>query len=322
MLSSAGFRGNPSGRPPSAVTPARKTWRSQRMARLVWQRFARHRPALLSLILIMALLLAAFLAPALSPYDPNRLDLDNQLALPSWQHPMGTDGLGRDLMTRVLYGGRISLTIGIMAMAVATAVGIAVGALAGFYGGWVDSVLMRLTDMFLAFPGLLILIALSLALRELPIPALRGTAFASVAAIVAVIAILAWMSVAKLVRATFLALKQKEFVEAARAAGLTNGRIIWRHLLPNAISPVIVDATFRVATAIITESGLSYLGFGVQPPTPTWGNMLQNAQDQMTRLGTNGPWTAIFPGLMIFITVLAINFVGDGLRDALDPYSR
>ncbi len=322
MPFSAGSRGNPSNRLSSAGTPAGAAWRSQGMARLVWQRFARHRPALLSLILIMALLLAAFLAPVLSPYDPNKLDLDNQLALPSWQHPMGTDGLGRDLMTRVLYGGRISLTIGIMAMAVATAVGIAVGALAGFYGGWVDSVLMRLADMFLAFPGLFVLNALSLALRELPISAWRGTAFASVVAIVAVIAILAWMSVAKLVRATFLALRQKEFVEAARAAGLTNGRIIWRHLLPNAISPVIVDATFRVATAIITESGLSYLGFGVQPPTPTWGNMLQNAQDQMTRLGTNGPWTAIFPGLMIFVTVLAINFVGDGLRDALDPYSR
>ncbi len=317
-MQSRGLRDNQPGRSASAGV----AWRSQGMARLVWWRFVRHRPALVSLILIGLLLLAAFLAPVLSPYDPNKLDLDNQLALPSWQHPMGTDGLGRDLLTRVLYGGRISLTIGIMAMAVATMVGIAVGALAGFYGGWVDGVLMRLTDMFLAFPGLLILIALSLALRELPIPALRGTAFASVAAIVAVIALLAWMTVAKLVRATFLSLKQKEFVEAARAAGVTNGRIIWRHLLPNAISPVIVDATFRTATAIITESGLSYLGFGVQPPTPTWGNMLQNAQDQMTRLGTNGPWTAIFPGLMIFITVLAINFIGDGLRDALDPYTR
>ena len=317
-----GLRGNPLVHPVPAVASVDIARRPQGMAWLVWRRFVRHRPALVSLILIGALLLAALLAPVLSPYDPNKLDLDNQLALPSRQHLMGTDGLGRDLMTRVLYGGRISLTIGIMAMAVATVVGIAVGALAGFYGGWVDSVLMRLTDMFLAFPDLFVLIALSLALRELPIPALRGTAFTSVAAIVAVIAVLAWMTVAKLVRATFLSLKQQEFVEAARAAGVTNGRIIWRHLLPNAISPVIVDATFRIATAIITESGLSYLGFGVQPPTPTWGNMLQNAQDQMTRLGTNGPWTAIFPGLMILITVLAINFVGDGLRDALDPYSR
>jgi len=317
-----GLRGNPLVHPVPAVASVDMARRPQGMAWLVWRRFVRHRPALVSLILIGALLLAALLAPVLSPYDPNKLDLDNQLALPSRQHLMGTDGLGRDLMTRVLYGGRISLTIGIMAMAVATVVGIAVGALAGFYGGWVDSVLMRLTDMFLAFPDLFVLIALSLALRELPIPALRGTAFTSVAAIVAVIAVLAWMTVAKLVRATFLSLKQQEFVEAARAAGVTNGRIIWRHLLPNAISPVIVDATFRIATAIITESGLSYLGFGVQPPTPTWGNMLQNAQDQMTRLGTNGPWTAIFPGLMILITVLAINFVGDGLRDALDPYSR
>ena len=161
-----------------------------------------------------------------------------------------------------------------------------------------------------------------MALRELPIPALRGTALASITAIVLVIALLSWMTVAKLVRASFLSLKEQEFVEAARAAGARNARIIWRHLLPNALSPVIVDATFRVATAIVTESGLSYLGFGVQPPTATWGNMLKNAQDQMTRLGTNGPWTAIFPGLLIVITVLAINFIGDGLRDALDPHQR
>jgi peptide/nickel transport system permease protein len=239
-----------------------------------------------------------------------------RLQPPSRGHIMGTDELGRDLLTRIFYGGRVSLSIGVMAMALAVFFGALVGGLAGFYGGWVDNVLMRFTDMMLAFPQLFILIILALALRDLPIEALRGTAFASIFSIVLVIAVLAWMQVARLVRASFLSLKEKEFVEAARCAGVPNWRIMVRHLLPNAMSPIIVAATFRVATSIITESGLSYLGFGVQPPTPTWGNMLKNAQDQMTR----APWTAIFPGLMIFIAVIAINFIGDGLRDALDPY--
>jgi peptide/nickel transport system permease protein len=229
---------------------------------------------------------------------------------------MGTDELGRDLFTRILYGGRVSLSIGVMAMGLAVVVGTTIGGLAGFYGGWIDNILMRFTDMMLAFPQLFILIILSIALRDLPIEALRGTAFASVLSIVLVIAILAWMQVARLVRASFLSLKEKEFSEAARCLGVPNWRIMLRHLMPNALSPIIVAATFRVATSIITESGLSYLGFGVQPPTPTWGNMLKNAQEQMTR----APWTAIFPGLMIFVTVIAINFIGDGLRDALDPY--
>ena len=229
---------------------------------------------------------------------------------------MGTDELGRDFMTRIFFGGRVSLSIGITAMILAVTIGVTVGGLAGFYGGWVDNVLMRFTDMMLAFPSLFVLIILSLALRELPIEALRGTAFASVFSIVLVIAALSWMVVARLVRATFIALKEKEFIEAARCIGIPNLRIMTHHLLPNAMSPIIVAATFRVATSIITESGLSYLGFGVQPPTPTWGNMLRNAQAQMTI----APWTAIFPGLIIFIAVVAINFIGDGLRDALDPY--
>ncbi|NLS77371.1 MAG: ABC transporter permease [Chloroflexi bacterium] len=294
--------------------------RPETMARMVWRRFLYHKPAVVSLAALAVLLLAAILAPLLSPHGPNQIDLDRQLALPSWEHPLGTDHLGRDLLARLLYGGRVSLLIGLLAMAFATSFGTLVGALAGYYGGWVDSLLMRLTDVFLCFPGLFVLIILSLALRQLPIPALRGTALASILAIALVIALLAWMTVAKLVRASFLSLRHQDFVEAARAAGVTNARIIWRHILPNAISPVIIASTFRVATAIITESGLSYLGFGVQPPTPTWGNMLKNAQEHMLQTGTNGPWAAILPGLMIFVTVVAINFVGDGLRDALDPH--
>ena len=288
----------------------------QTMGQLVWRSYRRHKPAMIGTTIILIFALAAIFAPYISPWDPKKTNLDAMLQPPSAEHIMGTDELGRDLLTRILYGGRVSLSIGVMAMALAVVVGAIVGGVAGFYGGWVDNVLMRFTDMMLAFPSLFILIILSLALRDIPIEALRGTAFASVFSIVLVIAVLAWMRVARLVRASFLSLKEKEFIEAARSCGVPNWRIMVRHLLPNAMSPIIVAATFRVATSIITESGLSYLGFGVQPPTPTWGNMLKNAQDQMTR----APWTAIFPGLMIFIAVIAINFIGDGLRDALDPY--
>jgi peptide/nickel transport system permease protein len=288
----------------------------QTMAQMVWRAYRRHKPAMVGTMIVLVLSVAAIFAPILTPYDPEKTDLDNMLQPPSLSHPMGTDELGRDLLTRILYGGRVSLSIGVMAMALAVVVGATVGGLGGFYGGWVDNILMRFTDMMLSFPQLFILIILAIALRDIPIDALRGSAFASVFSIVLVIAVLAWMQVARLVRASFLSLKEKEFTEASRCIGAPNRRIMIRHLLPNAMSPIIVAATFRVATSIITESGLSYLGFGVQPPTPTWGNMLKNAQELMTR----APWTAIFPGLMIFITVIAINFIGDGLRDALDPY--
>jgi peptide/nickel transport system permease protein len=288
----------------------------QTMTQLVWHSYRRHKPAMIGTAIVLIFALAAIFASYISPWDPEKTNLDAMLQPPSAQHIMGTDELGRDLLTRILYGGRVSLSIGVMAMALAVVVGAIVGGVAGFYGGWVDNILMRFTDMMLAFPQLFVLIILSLALRDIPIEALRGTAFASVFSIVLVIAVLAWMRVARLVRASFLSLKEKEFIEAARSCGVSNLRIMVRHLLPNAMSPIIVAATFRVATSIITESGLSYLGFGVQPPTPTWGNMLKNAQVQMTR----APWTAIFPGLMIFIAVIAINFIGDGLRDALDPY--
>jgi peptide/nickel transport system permease protein len=288
----------------------------QTMTQLVWRSYRRHKPAMTGTIIVAILVLAAIFAPVLTPYDPEKTDLDLMLEPPSLSHPMGTDELGRDLLTRILYGGRVSLSIGVMAMALAVLVGATIGGLGGFYGGWIDNILMRFTDMMLSFPSLFILIILAIALRDIPIDALRGTAFASVFSIVLVIAVLAWMQVARLVRASFLSLKEKEFAEASRCIGAPNRRIMLRHLLPNAMSPIIVAATFRVATSIITESGLSYLGFGVQPPTPTWGNMLKNAQELMTR----APWTAIFPGLMIFVTVIAINFIGDGLRDALDPY--
>lgn len=300
----------------SVIDLAPEYRKEQTMAQMIWRSYRRHKPAMIGTIIVLTFALTAVFAQYLTPFDPEKTELTNMLQPPSAEHLMGTDELGRDLLTRLLYGGRVSLSIGVMAMALAVTVGAVVGGLSGFYGGWVDNILMRFTDMMLAFPSLFVLIILSLALRDIPIEALRGTAFASIFSIVLVIAVLAWMRVARLVRAAFLSLKEKEFIEAARCSGASNLRIMMRHLLPNAMSPIIVAATFRVASSIITESGLSYLGFGVQPPTPTWGNMLKNAQDQMTR----APWTAIFPGIMIFIAVIAINFIGDGLRDALDPY--
>ncbi len=293
------------------VSPRVLVSRPETMVGLAWSRFLQHRMAVASLIVVVVLGLISALVPRLSPYDPDKPQLDTQLQPPSATHLLGTDDLGRDLLTRLLYGGRISMSIGVLAMSLAVAIGTTVGALAGYYSGWTDNLLMRFTDLMLSIPGLFLLILLTLLLRNFPIPFLRG----GVLAIVLAIALLSWMTVARLVRAAFLSLKAGDFVEAARALGASNLRIIIRHILPNAASSIIVAATLRVASSIITESGLSYLGFGVQLPTPTWGNMLRNAQDQMII----APWTAIFPGVFIFVTVIAINYVGDGLRDALDP---
>ena len=282
------------------------------MNRITWRQFKRHRPALAGIVVIALFALAAVFAPVISAYDPERNDLDIRFQPPSAAHIMGTDELGRDLFTRILYGSRISLTIGVLAMSLAVTVGALVGALAGFYGGWVDNGLMRLTDVFLAFPRLFVLILVTTILRQLNLAWLRASDWQP---IVIVIGSLSWMSVARLVRAAYLSIKEMEFVQAARSIGARNARIMFSHILPNAASPIIVAATLGVAASILTESGLSYLGFGVQPPTPTWGNLLRNAQAQMTY----APWTAIFPGLMIFSAVIAINYIGDGLRDALDP---
>ncbi len=267
-----------------------------------WRRFRRHRPAVIGLLVLAALCLASLLAHVLTPYDPNRTDVTSMLARPSPAHPMGTDELGRDLLTRVLHSGRISLGLGILAMTIAVSVGTVIGALAGYFGGAVDNALMRLTDVLLAFPQLFLLILMT---------SLFGTGLASIAVIVGG---LRWMGVARLARAMFLSLREREFVEAARAAGATPLMVIWRHILPNAWSPIIVAATVGVAEAIVLESSLSFLGLGVQPPTATWGNMLRSAQDQIVQ----APWTGFFPGLMIFVTVLSINHVGDAARDALD----
>jgi peptide/nickel transport system permease protein len=217
------------------------------------------------------------------------------------------------MLARLLYGGRVSISVGLAVSALSLLLGTLIGALAGFYGGTIDNLLMRLTDIFLSFPSLFVLILIGAMIRDTPLAKYQGGLFT----IIMVIALLSWMTTARLVRATFLSVREMEFVQAARTLGATNLRLILVHLLPNSLGPIIVQGALSTAYAILTESGLSFLGFGIQPPTPTWGNMLKDAQTYMTRY----PWLAIFPGLMIFFVVISVNFVGDGLRDALDPRS-
>jgi peptide/nickel transport system permease protein len=286
--------------------------KSYSMTAIIWKRFRRHPAAIISTTVLIVLVLAVILV-SFSPYDPEASDLSSRLQPPSLQHPMGTDQLGRDMLTRVLYGGRISLLVALMVVIVTLLVGIPVGALAGFFGGPIDNLLMRLTDVALTLPALLVLILLSAIMRDIELPLLERNSTVTIAL---VIGILSWMTVARLLRASYLTIREMEFVEAAFAMGASDLRIIVKHILPNAVSPIIVQSTLMLGFAIMLESGLSFLGFGVQPPTPSWGNLLSNAQQHMTSY----PWLAIFPGLMIFMAVIAINYIGDALRDAFDPY--
>lgn len=286
--------------------------RTETLSEMIWRRFWKHPGAVAGSIVLGALVLAVLLA-GLSPYDSQKSDLSSRFQPPSLAHPMGTDALGRDLLTRVLYGGRISLMVGFSVVVIALLIGVPVGAVAGYFGGWVDNVLMRITDTALALPSLLVLILLSAILRELDAPLLEKN---PVLVIAGVIGLLSWMFVARLVRATYLSIREMDFVIAGRTLGASDFRIIVRHILPNAIGPIIVENTLEIGYAILEESGLSFLGFGIQPPTPSWGNLLSNAQEHMTK----HPWMAIFPGLMIFLAVISINYIGDGLRDAFDPY--
>ena len=281
------------------------------MARLIIRRFFKHRLAGIAIATLVLLILSALLA-YLSPYTPTQQEPINSFKSPSAGHWFGTDELGRDIFTRILYGGRVSLAVGLLSTFSSVLIGVIVGALSGYFGGWLDSILMRVTDAFLTFPTLFVLILLGAFLREQPIPWLKN----SVLVVIIIIAILSWMWPARLVRSLFLVLREREFVVATRALGGSNARIILRHILPNCIGPILVSGTLQMAYAIITESGLSYLGFGVQPPTPTWGSILSTAQVHVFK----APWLAFYPGLMIFITVMAINYIGDGLRDAFDPY--
>ena len=279
--------------------------RQRTLSALVWSRFARHRLALGSAAILALLTVVALFAPLVAGQSPNTVDLFATNTGPSRDHVLGTDSFGRDVWARLVYGARVSLSVGIVAVGIYTAIGMLLGALAGYYGGWVDGVTMRLTDTVMSFPTLLLII---LAV------ALLGP---SIYNVMIVIGLLGWPSTARLVRGEFLNLRDREFVVAARMVGARDRQIILRHVLPNALYPVIVSATLGIAGAILTEAGLSFLGLGVQQPTPSWGNMLNEAQ----RLSVlqRYPWQWLPPGLAIAIAVLVINFVGDGLRDAFDP---
>jgi peptide/nickel transport system permease protein len=262
--------------------------------------------ALAGLVTVALLALVAIAAPLLAPADPDAIDADNVLASPSFHHPLGTDELGRDVASRMIFGARISLAVGFVAVGISVAIGILVGALAGFYGRWVDAAAMRFTDIMLCFPTFFLILAVIAYLTP------------SIWNIMIVIGVTSWMGVARLVRAEFLSLKERDFVMAARAQGIGDARIIFRHILPNAMAPVYVSAILGVAGAVLTESALSFLGLGVPPPAPSWGNILTAGKDNIEIAW----WLSVFPGLAILVTVLGYNLLGEGIRDALDPRVR
>jgi peptide/nickel transport system permease protein len=274
-----------------------------RLLSVIGKRFSRNTLSVIGAAVVLSLLTISLLAPFLSPYDPTTIDVYNVLSPPGKAHWLGTDELGRDLLSRIIWGSRVSLKVGFVAVGIAIMIGILVGSAAGFYGGKVDAVLMRFVDIMLAFPTFFLILAVIAILEP------------NIYTIMAVIGVTGWMDVARLVRAEFLSLKERDFVDAGRAIGISNARLIFRHILPNALSPVFVAATFGVAGAILTESGLSFLGLGVQPPDPSWGNILTSGKDNIEIAW----WLSLYPGLAILITVLSYNLVGEGLRDALDP---
>jgi peptide/nickel transport system permease protein len=279
-----------------------------------WRRFRRHRLAVASAAILALIVLSVALGPLIWRVPINDIDFSATLATPSWQHPFGTDDLGQDLLARMLYGGRISIAVGLAAMLVSVVVGTLVGALAGISRGSVDAALMWLTDLFLSLPQLPLLLLIIYLFRD-SLKALAGPEVGVFVLIVVVIGAFRWMPVARLVRAQFFSLREKEFVEAARALGASTTRQVVHHILPNALGPVIVAGTIDVAAAIIAESTLSFLGLGFPPDIPTWGRLLYDAKDNLDV----APHWALFPGAAIFLAVLTINFIGDGLRDTLDP---
>ncbi len=294
---------------PVAVAPARTSlWRD------ALRRFRRHRLAMIGTTVLLVMVVAVVAGPLAWRLPVNEIDFKQKLKGPTWSHPLGTDDLGQDLLARMLYGGRISLAVGVAAMLIAISLGTAIGAASGYMGGAVDHTLMRLTDLFLSIPALPLLLLIVYLFRDALKKAVGPEAGVFVL-IVVVIGGLRWMPVARLVRAQFLSLREKEFVEAARGLGAPPLRQVVRHILPNAMAPVIVAGSLDVAAAIIAESTLSFLGLGFPPDIPTWGRLLFDAKDNLDF----APHWAIFPGTAIFLTVLSINYIGDGLRDALDP---
>jgi peptide/nickel transport system permease protein len=279
-----------------------------------WRRFRRHRLAVVSIVILVVLAAAVLAGPLIWRVPINEIDFTARLATPSWDHPLGTDDLGQDLLARMLYGGRISLAVGFAAMCVSVTVGVLIGAVSGISRGSIDAVLMWVTDLFLSLPQLPLLLLVTYLFRDF-LKGVVGPEGGIFILIVLVIGSFRWMPVARLVRAQFLSLREKEFVEAARALGASTSRQVVKHILPNALGPVIVAGTIDVAAAIIAESTLSFLGLGFPPDIPTWGRLLFDAKDYLDI----APHWALFSGGAIFLTVLAINFIGDGLRDVLDP---
>jgi len=271
----------------------------------VWARLSRDTRARIGLLVVVMLLLVAILAPLLARHDPIRGDLIRQLEPPSAEHWMGTDIQGRDVWARLVYGARISLAVGLISQSIALAIGLTLGLIAGYFGRWIDDLVMRLADVTLAFPTLLLLIAMVAALQP------------SLIVVFVTVGLVGWAGMARLVRGQVLVVRQLEYVHAARALGTTDGRSITRHVLPNVIAPVVIASTLGMAGAIMAEAALSFLGLGVQPPTPSWGAMIADGRD-LSQLRSS-PWTSLFPGLAIGATVLGFNLLGDALRDALDP---
>jgi peptide/nickel transport system permease protein len=273
---------------------------------IFWRQFRRNQLAVGGGVVVLLLSLAALLAPWMAPYDPSAYDVKQILLPPSFAHWLGTDQIGRDVLSRMLYGARISMAVGFVSVGIAVVVGTLIGSVAAYYGGRVDELLMRFVDLMLNFPRLFLLLTLIALLRP------------SIWIIMAVIGLTGWMGLARLVRSEILSLKEREFVLSARALGAMDRRIMFRHILPNALVPVLVSATLGVAGAILAESGLSFLGLGVQPPTPSWGNILNEGRANIEIAW----WLSVFPGMAILVTVLAYNLLGEGLRDALDPRLR
>ncbi len=272
----------------------------------VIENFRRNPLSLMALFIIILLGVTAIFAPVIAPYSPTEIDVDNVLAPPGLRHPFGTDELGRDVLSRMIYGARVSLSVGFVAVGIAIMIGTLIGAVAGYYGGRIDSILMRFVDIMLTFPTIFLILAVVIIIEQ------------NIWTIMVVIGLTGWMDVARLVRAEFLSIKEREFVQAAKAVGVDNLRIIFRHILPNALAPVFVAAVFGIAGAILTESALSFLGFGIRPPEPSWGNILTSGKDNIEVAW----WLSLFPGLAIFITTLSYNLVGETLRDSLDPRLR
>jgi peptide/nickel transport system permease protein len=271
-----------------------------------WRAFKKNRLAIVGGIVVLCLVLLAILAPALAPWDPHRPDVKKILEPPSSSHLLGTDQLGRDVFSRMLYGSRVSLAVGFVSVGIATLIGVMLGSVAGYKGGWLDGAVMRMVDLMLVFPRFFLLLAVLAFLKP------------SIWTIMMVIGLTGWMGVTRLVRAEFLSLKEREFVVWSQAIGASGFRIVWRHILPNAMAPVLVAMTLGIPAAILTESGLSFLGLGVQPPFATWGNILNEGKDTIEIAW----WLSLYPGVAILVTVLSYNLLGEGIRDALDPRLR